>query len=407
LNPIVLAIPAFFLLIGLELLFTRGRGFYRLNDSVNDLSCGILQQLVAVFLKGALFAAYLVVWDRYRLLEIPLDAPLAWGVCFVGVDFFYYWFHRASHEVNAAWAAHVVHHQSEEYNLSVALRQGSLQQLFSWPFYLPLALVGFPPAMFLALQAFNTLYQFWIHTRAIGRLGPLEWVLNTPSHHRVHHARNPEYIDRNHGGTLIVWDRLFGTFRAEEQEPVYGITRPLRSWDPLWANLHYWAELLRLARGSSRWRDRISVFFARPGWRPDELGGAVAPPPVERGVDLPWDPPVPGRVAAWVFVHFALVLVATTLYLFRLDSLGGGVRIAGALAIVVSLVSLGALLEQRRWGAGLEAARLVGLGGGLAVAVWGAAPALGTLALLLGLVAALWWLGRLAPRAGFGSPSLK
>ena len=129
-----------------------------------------------------------------------MDAAWAWVACYVGHDFLYYWFHRASHEVNVGWAAHVVHHQSEEYNLAVALRQGALQPAVSWVFYLPLAVLGFPPAMFLAVSSIDTLYQFWIHTRLVGRLGPLEWVLNTPSHHRVHHARNPRYIDSNYGG---------------------------------------------------------------------------------------------------------------------------------------------------------------------------------------------------------------
>ena len=242
---IVLAIPVFFALIGVELVVARcqGRSLYRLNDSVNDLSCGILQQLLGVALKTVLFAGYVWVYESHRLLEIPVESAAAWIACFFGVEFFYYWFHRKSHEINVFWAAHVVHHQSEEYNLAVALRQGAFQQGFSWIFYLPLALAGFPPVMFLALSSFNTLYQFWIHTRTIGRLGAFEWVFNTPSNHRVHHARNPKYIDRNHGGTLIIWDRLFGTYVAEEEEPVYGITTPLRSWNPVWANLHYWAEL--------------------------------------------------------------------------------------------------------------------------------------------------------------------
>ena len=151
---------------------------------------------------------------------------------FLGVDCAYYWFHRIAHEYNAPWAGHVVHHSSEDYNLAVALRQGTFQGLFSWVFYLPLALLGFPPAWFAAMTSFDLLYQFWIHTRAIGKLGPLEWVLNTPSHHRVHHARNPKYLDKNYAGTLIIWDRMFGTFQAEEEEPVYGLTKPLEQLEP-------------------------------------------------------------------------------------------------------------------------------------------------------------------------------
>src|SRR5256885_6333663 len=236
--------------MGLELLIARvqEKDYYSLADSVADLGCGLVQQVVEAALKTVLFAGYLLLYGRFRSFDLKAASPLVWIACLAGVDFLYYWFHRKSHEVNAFWAAHVVHHQSEEYNLSVALRQGAFQSVFSWVFYLPLAVLGFPPLVFLAVSSIDTLYQFWIHTRAIGRLGPLEGVLNTPSNHRVHHGRNPKYIDRNHGGILIVWDRLFGTYAEEEEEPVYGITTPLASWNPVWANLHYWVDLASRAR---------------------------------------------------------------------------------------------------------------------------------------------------------------
>ena len=160
-----------------------------------------------------------------------------------GVDFCFYWFHRIAHEYAAPWATHVVHHQSEEYNLAVALRQSAFEGCFAWVFYLPLAVIGFPPIWYVSMKAINLLYQFWIHTEAIDRLGPLEWVMNTPSHHRVHHARNPKYLDKNYAGMFIIWDRMFGTFQPEEEQPVYGITKPLQSWNPLWANLAAWVEL--------------------------------------------------------------------------------------------------------------------------------------------------------------------
>ncbi len=373
---IQLAIPVFFLLIGIELALTRvlERDSYRLNDSIGDLSCGVLQQLGGVFLKTALFAGYAFLYSGYRLFEIGMDAAWAWGVCFVGHDFLYYWFHRFSHEVNAGWAAHVVHHQSEEYNLTVALRQGAFQPAVSWVFYLPLALVGFPPAMFLAVSSFDTLYQFWIHTRLVGRLGPLEWVLNTPSHHRVHHARNPRYIDRNHGGTLIVWDRLFGSFAREEDEPVYGITRPLASFNPLWANLHYWVEMWDVARRARRPLDRLRVLWQRPGWRPDDLGGPVGPTEVDRASYVKWDVPLPRAVKLYVLAHFTVVLAATTLFLRQSDTLSPETRAAGAALVVWSLSSLGGLLDRRAWALPLEAARLALLG--VSAALVPAAPGL-------------------------------
>jgi alkylglycerol monooxygenase len=401
-NYIQLAIPVFFLLIAVEWLAARllERDTYRLADSVNDLSCGILQQLLEVFAKTALFAGYAWLYAAQRLLELPAAAGWTWVACFLGVDFLYYWFHRGSHEINAFWAAHVVHHQSEEYNLAVALRQGALQPAFSWVFYLPLALLGFPPAMFLAVSSFNTLYQFWIHTRLVGRLGPLEWVFNTPSHHRVHHARNPEYIDRNHGGTLIVWDRLFGTFGSERQEPVYGITRPLASWNPLWANLHYWAELWDVARRTSRPADALRLWWQRPGWRPAELGGSVTPPPVERATYVKYDVPLSGSLAAYVLVQFVLVNLAAVTFLASTDALPLPIRAAAAAAIALSLLSLGGLLDRRRWARTLEGLRLLGVAGLAGLAAFPPArvglPRGATWSLLLSAVVSLAWLARAA-----------
>ena len=357
-NYIVLAIPVFFALIALELVITRlqEKEYYSLGDSISDIGTGMVQQLVDVFLKTALFAGYLYVYE-HRVATLDGRSAAVWIAGFVGVDFLYYWFHRMSHEVNAFWAAHVVHHQSEEFNLAVALRQGAFQGSFSWVFYLPLAWLGLPPLVFLTLSSINTLYQFWIHTRAIGRLGPLEWVLNTPSNHRVHHGRNPKYIDRNHGGTLIVWDRLFGTYAREEEEPVYGITTPLASWNPVWANVHYWADLVGRARRAARPSDKIRLFWMPPGWNPADLGGFVpapeiGPAPAKHAVAIP------RRLQVYVLGQFALLLLATSVFLFNQEQLGPGARAALAAAIVASLIVLGAVLDGRRWALPAEVARV-------------------------------------------------
>ncbi len=357
---IVLAIPVFFVLIGVELLVARlqRRSVYRLADSLSDLGCGVIEQLFGIFMKTALFAAYLALYERFRLFEIPAGAPVVWLLGLLGVDFFYYWFHRLSHEVGALWAAHVVHHSSEEYNLSVALRQSSFQMLFSWVFYLPLALVGLPPAVFVGLVAFNTLYQFWIHTRTIGRLGAFEWIFNTPSHHRVHHARNPKYVDRNHGGTFIVWDRLFGTFAREEEEPVYGITTPLRTWNPLWANLHYWIELVSKARRVSRLADRLRLFLKPPGWQPLELGGYQAPPEVDRATYRKFDTPAPFGLSAYALAQFVVLLGAASALLFGERHVSRPTLALAALGLVLSVASVTSLVEGRRLALFVELGRL-------------------------------------------------
>ncbi len=244
-------------------------------------------------------------------------------------------------------------------NLAVALRQSAFQQGFSWVFYLPLALLGFPPLMFLTLSSINTLYQFWIHTRLIGKLGPFEWVFNTPSHHRVHHGRNPQYIDRNHAGTLIVWDRLFGTF-AEEKEPcVYGITTPLRNWNPVWANFHYWVELAEKARRTHRFRDRVRMFTKPPGWQPEDLGGYVPAPEVDPATYRKYDSAAPRGLRLYVFAQFVVANVAAMVFFFQSGSWPALAQVAAALGLGVSLASMGGLLDLKGWAFWLEAARLL------------------------------------------------
>jgi sterol desaturase/sphingolipid hydroxylase (fatty acid hydroxylase superfamily) len=366
LNLIVLAIPVFFALIAVELVAARvlERDCYRFADSVADLGCGILDQVAEVFARTLVFAGYLLLYERFRFFSVPEASAWTWAACFLGVDFLYYWFHRFGHEVGAGWAAHAVHHQSEEYNLTVALRQGAFQQLFSWVFYLPLALLGFPPLVFLTCSALNTLYQFWIHTRLVGKLGPLEWVLNTPSHHRVHHGKNPKYIDRNHAGVFIVWDRWFGTFKQEEEEPVYGITTPIRTFDPGRATLHHWLEMAATAAHTRRWGDRLRIFTKPPGWRPAELCGFAAPPEVDRATCQRFEVEVSTALKGYVLVQFVALNLLTAWFLNRQAALAPGLRVAAGLGIVASVVCLGGLLDRRGWSPALEAVRaacLIGL----------------------------------------------
>jgi sterol desaturase/sphingolipid hydroxylase (fatty acid hydroxylase superfamily) len=359
-DAIALAIPFFFLLMGVEMAWSAWsrRKVYRFNDFIANMGCGIGSQVVGAFTKAVIFAAYLLVYQHARLFTLESNA-LTWVVAFLLVDLLYYWFHRLSHEVNFLWAAHIVHHQSEEYNLSVALRQSWWQGLFSWWFYVPIALLGIHPLVIVTVGAVNTLYQFWIHTKAIGRLGPFEYLFNTPSHHRVHHGSDPKYLDRNHAGTLIIWDKLFGTFQAEEEEPVYGITTPLRTWDPVKANFHYWAELLDLARRSTRWKDKVRVFLKPPGWQPTELGGPIAPVARTRATYRKFETAVPRNVVLLVSGQFALLLAVTTYFLFLGSDLPRNMQWAIALVIVWWVMDLGLLLDGRHWAHGSEILRTV------------------------------------------------
>ncbi|KRT14009.1 sterol desaturase [Pedobacter ginsenosidimutans] len=357
---IALSVPVFFILIGIELAynFYKKLNYYRLNDSIANLSQGIGQQLTGIFMKTALFFGYKYIFEHWRLFELP-KTIWVWILLFIGVDFFYYWFHRMSHEVNALWAAHIVHHQSEEYNLTVALRQSWFQGWFSWVFYLPLAFVGFDPIMFLTLSSFNTLYQFWIHTRAIKSMGFLEYILNTPSHHRVHHGSNPKYIDKNHAGTLIIWDRFFGTFQKEEEEVYYGITKPLASWNPIWANLHYWDDLVKTAKQSPKFSDKIKVFLKPPGWFPAHLGGFQNAPEINVETYKKYNPAYQSKLTAYVLIQFLVALTAGSAILFSYHKMETVALVSGAIFTIFTLITCGALLEQKAWQIRFEYFRLL------------------------------------------------
>ena len=339
---ISLSIPIFFLLIGVELIVSRvrGRGLYRLHDSLTDLGTGIINQVISVFTAGALLGLYWLTWEHLRLLEIPRGAWWGWVLAVVGVDLGYYWFHRMSHEHNVLWVTHVVHHQSEDYNFSVALRQGAVEPLATWLFYQPLALLGVHPLVFATVSALNTLYQFWVHTQAVDRLGPLEAVLNTPSHHRVHHGCDPRYLDRNYGGMFIVWDRLFGTYQVEEEPPTYGVVKQLASWNPVWANLEHPLRLVRAMRGRGV-RGALRLWWEPPAALPSE-GLPVA----GRGRYDVAVSPVRDAAAVAVFVLgigglLAMLFGGESATLQRLLGLGG--------FVVCAMLATGAMIERRAW----------------------------------------------------------
>lgn len=361
-NLIALSIPIFFILILIELSYSfyKKLGYYRLNDSISNLSQGTGQQLLDIFMKASLFFGYTYIYTNWRFFTIQTTWIVA-ILLFIGVDFFYYWFHRMSHQVNALWAAHIVHHQSEEYNLTVALRQSWIQGWFSWVFYLPLAFLGFNPILFLTISSLVTLYQFWIHTKAIKHLGFLEYILNTPSHHRVHHGSNPKYIDKNHAGTLIIWDKMFGTFQKEEEEVVYGITKPLASWNPIWANLHYWNELLASAKKASSFKDRVKIFIMPPGWQPAELGGRQYAPEISIDSYVKYNPDYSNKTAIYIIVQFLTGLIGGSLLIFYNANLLPYQLITGAVYVIITLVSCGAFLDGKIWVKYFEAIRIIGL----------------------------------------------
>lgn len=360
-NLIVLSIPIFFLLIGIEIIIDKSKktGYYRLNDALSNINAGITEQVTGAFLKAFVIGIYIWIYDHYAVMDIGAGV-LTWIVLFIGVDFFYYWFHRLAHEINVLWGGHVVHHQSEEYNLSVALRQGAFQKFGSFLFYLPLAFIGFNPTMFIVISQIQTLYQFWIHTKTIHLLpAPLEYVLNTPSHHRVHHGRNPKYIDKNHGGTLIIWDRLFGTFQKEEEEVVYGITKPLKTWNPLRAQFDFWKELWADLSRTKKFTDKLKLLLLPPGWFPKELGGPQQAPEITPATAVKFNTVIPVQLNYYVFVQFIIILGITSLFLFTYESFPVVTGVLFMLLILLSITSIGLILEANKRAYVIEIIRLI------------------------------------------------
>ena len=359
-NPIVLSIPIFFILIGVELLVQRitHKDLYRLPDTIANLSCGITSQLSGLFLKIFAIGIYQLCYEHFAFFSWGRNW-LYWLGLFLLVDLAYYWAHRMSHEVNLFWGGHVVHHQSEEYNLSVALRQSSFQIVWTFAFNLPIAFLGFETLDFALVAAINTLYQFWIHTETIGKMGWLEYIFNTPSHHRVHHGRDPKYIDKNHAGSLIIWDKMFGTFQPEEEKPTYGITRPLESWNAAYANFSHYAAMAKDLKRIPSWSDKLSYIFRKPGWLPSGLGGYRAAPEVDRMTYKKYETPSPMGLNLYVLFQYTLCLVGTALFLFNAHLFSMPQKAAIATLIAIVVINSGVLFEQRPWAKYSEWLRII------------------------------------------------
>ena len=355
------ATPVFFALIALELQVERRRGrrAYAASDAINSIGLGVISQIVGVFSKLLTFGIYAWCAQHLALFTLPADSVWVWAFALLGYDFCYYWLHRGGHRVNILWAAHVVHHQSEHYNLSTALRQTGSGVLLGWLFYLPLAVLGVPLQVFVVVALIDLLYQFWVHTEQINRLGWFDRVFCSPSNHRAHHAVNDRYLDRNYGGILIIWDRLFGTFVEEDDAdpPVYGTRSPLRSWNPLWANAEVYWNTAKDTWHARRWRDKLLLWLKPPGWRPTELAARYPKPdfamPVER-----FEPPLSRAMTIYVLTQFALLLAMVTQFLAIAADASAPTLLGYAAYLIAGLWLLGGLMESRRWALWLEGLRV-------------------------------------------------
>jgi sterol desaturase/sphingolipid hydroxylase (fatty acid hydroxylase superfamily) len=361
-NYILYAVPFFFALIALELLADRWRGVssYRLADAINSLSAGVLSTTAGLLTRAVGLLIYTLAWQQLAVFELSAEPLWVWLLAFVFYDFCYYWNHRLGHERNVLWAAHSVHHQSEDYNLSTALRQTSTGFIFGWIFYLPMAVAGVPPLVFLTVAALNLLYQFWVHTRHIPKLGWFEWLFVSPSNHRVHHAQNAVYMDRNYGGVFILWDRLFGTFQEEldVQPVIFGVTTPLASWNPLWANAQFYVALWRDAQRAESWWDRLRIWFMPTGWRPADVAAKYPQAKPDLSQFVKFDVPLSRGQQVYAATQFSLYVLAGTGLLALAAELSAAALLLGLAWMAGGLYVIGTWLENLPTARCLELLRL-------------------------------------------------
>ena len=350
-NLILAAIPLFMLLILVELVVShlRGTRVYRINDAVASMSTGILSQTMGFATRIAGFFAYTTLWQVLPHGELTMS-PVLWVAAFIFYDFCYYWNHRAQHSINVLWGIHVVHHQSEEYNLTTALRQPFNGFLVGSLFYLPMLFIGFPPEVVVTVGSLNLIYQYWVHTRLIDTLGWMEKVFVTPMNHRVHHAINDPYIDRNYGGVFILWDRLFGTYQAElpEHPCAYGVRKALHSWNPFFANAQVHWQLLQDCWHARQWRDKLRIWFMPTGWRPSDVVERYPLPRCLPETQQKFDPDIPARLALAVLAVHIFLLVFTVWFLLAVPASSFWQALAHFVPLGGGLWLNGRILEGRR-----------------------------------------------------------
>ncbi len=351
---IVLATPVFLALIAFEFAWGRARkrNTYGLADAINSISLGMLSEISKVFTQVLRVGIYGAVYTAVSIVPAQeargfWTSWYGWLLALLFYDFCYYWLHRAGHESAVLWAAHVVHHQSQHYNLSTALRQTSSGALLGWVFYLPMAVAGVPPLVFAVVALVDLLYQFWVHTEHVPKLGWFDRWFCSPSNHRVHHAVNENYLDRNYGGILIVWDRLFGSFQEEREACVYGTRSPLNSWDPLWSNAEvYWALARDCWHARSGW-DKLRVWFKPPGWRPADVAARFPRPACDAAKPARYQPPVERAVAWFGAIQFLALLLGASLFLWHADTMPLSRATVWVAALAAGLWAVGAVLQGR------------------------------------------------------------
>lgn len=344
------AIPVFFVLIFIEALYARVKGLqlYNLRNSLSCLGCGIFTTSLEVFTKAALLALYSWVYEHLAWVKLDDGSWVTWITGLLVFDFIWYWAHRISHEVNVLWGGHVPHHQSEEFNLTTGLRQGALQDLMYWPLYLLMAPLGYSADMFIAQLLINKFYGFWLHTRTIGQLPLVEGILSTPSAHRVHHGMNDRYINKNYGGILIVFDRLFGTYQKEDETVIFGVRKRYASYNPVWAHFDWLYSIGQDAMRAERGWDKIRIWFMPTGWRPRDVAEKYPRQKLSMAGYVKFDAN-PGKYpVSSVLALFLMLAVANQVMLFQSESLSWGTKGGLLVVLTLGLCWLGRLLNESK-----------------------------------------------------------
>jgi alkylglycerol monooxygenase len=393
-NVYAVATPVVVALVVAELVYclVKKNGYYSFQDSIASVGTAVINQCTNVAVALAVLPLFS---ELNRLAPWQLDAgtPLGLIGLFVGVDFLFYWFHRFGHRTNIGWAAHSPHHSTEELNYAVALRASVTQRLFSFLFYWPLVVIGFSATSVVAMVAFHLVLQFLPHTRVIPKLPWwIESWMNTPSHHRVHHARNDRYIDKNYAGFLIVWDKWFGTYAPETEECSYGLTSPPNTWDPTVINFQAWAKLVADAVAARSLWDKVRIWVMPTGWRPSELPARQSAGWMKDGKEVKFQTVhVPGTTGYLIFQMVA-AMPLMMLVSHHQSPLTGWEKIAFSVELWVMATAWGGLLESKRWAMGLEAVRVIAMGAsaGLWLSRANVPPAFSALTLMWLTVSVLW-----------------
>jgi alkylglycerol monooxygenase len=384
------------LLVLLELAVSRAlkKKVFEFFDTLSNLACGILERTFFLLFAVLYYTSFKFMQDHFALFSIAINW---WSVLvlFVAVDFLWYWYHRAGHEINILWAAHITHHQSEEYNLSLSFRVSAIQLIIRMFFWLWLPVIGFDPALTTLIIGINAAYQFFIHTRLIGKLGFLEKVLVTPSHHRVHHGKNEQYIDKNYGGIFIVWDKLFGTFTSEKEDVVYGITKPLNSKNPIKAWFHYYFDLIAAAKQVVGWRNKLRIMIAGP----EIMAAYYDSLPKEKPLQVSNN----GQLRYYLLLQFSLLCAVFFLLYYYYDVLPESSAIVSASFVIYSALSLGFVLDRNRFSFWLEALRLVCMSVCVLIVLYGMQVQYYIVLALVPVLLFLPWIGR--RKALFGNVS--